>query len=530
MEKNQPYRNVNPSAQGQPCPPRQQQPGPVPNPAGAQGYRPNGAPPASSAFGGNDPRRQKPPKAKKPRNPRTKFIVFGVLTVLGIILGIFAFRTVNHYARTFSIVKLPGLPLVNESGEVTLRNDEDEAGKESEISVADLAEMEHESWDGKSRITCLAMGLDYRDWEANERASRTDSMMLVTYDPVTGRAGMLSIPRDLWVSIPGHGYQRINTAYYLAEAENLPGGGPQLAIETVELFLGVDIQYYAVINFEGFADFIDAIDKLAINVKEDITVDPIGPANTVTLHAGVQDLDGATALAYARHRYTLGGDFERAQRQQDVLYAIYEQLIWQLPKLLANPQQLYDAVTKAVKTNLSISDMVKLAWTVTDLEPWEISRAVIAPPYQVELEKSPNGEDILVPIPDKIRESRDAIFGASVAASPATMLGEGQDESVLVAGEKARITLLNGASDPAIFDRTVAYFQTYGIEIANQGPAQNSYANGLEIITGKPFTGKFLRSVLNVPIEFVRMSYDPNSSIDFVVTITDAWANNNPMP
>ena len=57
-----------------------------------------------------------------------------------------------------------------------------------------------------------------------------------------------------------------------------------------------------------------------------------------------------------------------------------------------------------------------------------------------------------------------------------------------------------------------------------------SYANGLEIITGKPFTGKFLRSVLNVPIEFVRMSYDPNSSIDFVVTITDAWANNNPMP
>ena len=54
MEKNQPYRNVNPSAQGQPCPPRQQQPGPVPNPAGAQGYRPNGAPPASSAFGGNE--------------------------------------------------------------------------------------------------------------------------------------------------------------------------------------------------------------------------------------------------------------------------------------------------------------------------------------------------------------------------------------------------------------------------------------------------------------------------------------------
>ena len=212
------------------------------------------------------------------------------------------------------------------------------------------------------------------------------------------------------------------------------------------------------------------------------------------------------------------------------MFAIYEQLIWQLPKLLANPQHLYDAVTKAVKTNLSIGDMVKLAWTVTDLEPWQISRAVIAPPYQVELEKSPSGEDILVPIPDKIREARDSIFGASIAASPATLLEEGQDESALIAKEAARITLLNGASDPELFNRTVAYLQSYGITIVNQGPAQNSYANGLEIITGKPFTGKFLKTVMNIPVEAVRMKYDPYSDIDLVVTITDAWANNNPMP
>ncbi len=472
---------------------------------------------------------QKPPK--KPRNPRTKFIVFGILAALGLFFGIIIFRNVNLFIRSTGTFSLPGQPVVDESGSVTASNDDtdDSDSADDMMSMSNVTEMEHEAWDGKSRITCLAMGIDFRDWEANEKYARTDSMMLVTYDPVTERAGMLSIPRDLWVAIPNHDYGRINTAYFLGEAENLPGGGPQLAMETVELFLGVDIQYYAVINFDGFVDFIDAIDKLAIHVKEPITVDPIGPGNTVTLMEGVQDLDGATALAYARHRYTEGGDFERAQRQQDVLYAIYEQLIWQLPKLLANPEKLYSAVTKAVRTNLSIGDMVKLAWTVTDLEPWEISRAVIAPPYQVEMAKTTNGESILVPIPDKIREARDSIFGTSLAGS-ATLLEEGQDESVLVAKEAAKITLLNGTGNEDLFNRTVQYFQNYGITVVNQGPATNSYANGLEIFTGKPFTGKFLKSVLQVPVEFTKINYDPYSSVDFVVTITDAWANNNPMP
>lgn len=518
---------------GQPQPYPQQQPqmnqphAPQPQ---APANRPGAVPPMNPIPPIQARGPQKPPK--KPRNPRTKFIVFGVLAALGLFFGIIIFRNVNLFVRSTGTFSLPGQPVIDDSGAVTIADDElTESDLAAEaMSMSNVTEMEHEAWDGKSRITCLAMGLDFRDWEANEKFARTDSMMLVTYDPVTERAGMLSIPRDLWVAIPNHNYGRINTAYFLGEAENLPGGGPQLAMETVELFLGVDIQYYAVINFEGFVDFIDAIDKLAIHVKEPITVDPIGPANTVTLMEGVQDLDGATALAYARHRYTEGGDFERAQRQQDVLYAIYEQLIWQLPKLLANPEKLYSAVTKAVKTNLSIGDMVKLAWTVTDLEAWEISRAVIAPPYQVEMAKTTSGESILVPIPDKIREARDSIFGASIAGSPATLLEEGQDESILVSKEGAKVTLLNGTGNEDLFNRTVQYFQSYGITVVNQGPATNSYANGLEIFTGKPFTGKFLKSVLQVPVEFTKLTYDPYNSVDFVVTITDAWANNNPMP
>ena len=98
-------------------------------------------------------------------------------------------------------------------------------------------------WDGKARVTLLVMGVDYRDWLLGEGAPRSDTMMLITIDPITQQAGMLSIPRDLWVEIPGWGHNRINTAYMFGEGSNLPGGGPALAVKTVERLVGVPIQF-----------------------------------------------------------------------------------------------------------------------------------------------------------------------------------------------------------------------------------------------------------------------------------------------
>jgi hypothetical protein len=83
-------------------------------------------------------------------------------------------------------------------------------------------------WDRASRVTVLVMGLDYRDWESGDGPPRTDTMILLTLDPLTMSAGMLNIPRDLWVEIPGFDYARINTAYMLGEAYQVPGGGPGL--------------------------------------------------------------------------------------------------------------------------------------------------------------------------------------------------------------------------------------------------------------------------------------------------------------
>ena len=125
-----------------------------------------------------------------------------------------------------------------------------------------------EPWDGASRVNILFLGLDYRDWEAGEGAPRSDTMILFTVDPLSKTAGIITIPRDLWVNIPGFGYSRINTAYSSGEGNKLPGGGPGLAIKTVEQLLGVPIQYFAQVDFLAFEEAIDAMGGLYICIPE----------------------------------------------------------------------------------------------------------------------------------------------------------------------------------------------------------------------------------------------------------------------
>ncbi len=260
-------------------------------------------------------------------------------------------------------------------------------------------------WDGASRVSVLVMGLDYRDWEEDQGAPRTDTMILFTIDPLSRTAGMLSIPRDLWVNIPGFEPNKINVAYRFGEIYELPGGGPGLAMNTVEGLLGVPINFYALVDFYAFERFIDEIGGVDVDVPEDIKVDPIGPGNTVFLEQGVRTLSGEVALAYARARNTEGGDFDRAQRQQQVTLAIRDQVLRLdlLPILISKAPVLYQEIASGVHTNLSLEQALKLAVLATQISDAGIKRGTIGPPNLVTLDKSPDGLDILKPVPDQIR-------------------------------------------------------------------------------------------------------------------------------
>ena len=126
-----------------------------------------------------------------------------------------------------------------------------------------LPEVTPMPWNGKSRITILLLGLDFRDWQNAVGAPRSDTMILLSVEPVTKKVSILSIPRDLWIDIPGFQHNRINTAYSSGEGNRLPGGGPGLAMKAVESLVGVPIQYYAVVDFATFERLIDEIESLA---------------------------------------------------------------------------------------------------------------------------------------------------------------------------------------------------------------------------------------------------------------------------
>lgn len=170
-------------------------------------------------------------------------------------------------------------------------------------------------------LNVLVLGLDRRP---GETAARSDTLLLARFDPHWPRAALLSIPRDLWVDIPNHGPNRINTANYFGDLAQ-PGSGPFLAMETVQQNFGPTIQGYVVVDFAGFVALVDALGGLEIDVPQTI-VDSHYPTTdygttTITIPAGRQFMDGQTVLIYARTRHA-DSDFNRGQRQQQVLQAL----------------------------------------------------------------------------------------------------------------------------------------------------------------------------------------------------------------
>ncbi len=219
-------------------------------------------------------------------------------------------------------------------------------------------------------INILILGSDQRSWDAS---GRSDVIILLNINPKTKQINLLSIPRDSRVLIPGHGYNKINAAY---NSLFYPDGGIKLSIKTVENLLGLpdgSIPYFAVFNFKGFKEVIDALGGVTIDVSEPMHYhSKLGDVN-IDLEPGVQHLDGEKALEYARFRYDQYGDFTRTEdgkvhgrvaRQQKLIEALINQTkslrtIWKLP-------QISKAIADALYTNLTPSQITKLALLLKD--------------------------------------------------------------------------------------------------------------------------------------------------------------------
>lgn len=394
-------------------------------------------------------------------------------------------------------------------------------------------------WDGKSRVTILFMGLDYRDWTEGTDIPRTDSMILFSIDPASKTAGMLSIPRDTWVNVPGMGYNKINTAYRWGEVYSVPGGGPALAMQTVEEFLGMPVDFYALVDFNAFVRLIDEMGGLDMHIREEIVVDPIGPGNTITLQPGVQTLDGATVLAYARQRHTGNDDFDRSRRQQEVIMAIREQVLQfnMLPTLISKAPRMYHEISEGVSTNLTLDQIIRLALIGAQIDEKRINKGVISPPDQVMISTNPeDGQSILVPVPDQIRILRDEVFAGSeintppvAAESPraaAETASPTLDLEQMMKREKARVIVQNGTSVPGLAANTGQLLKSMGLNVVQEDNADTAFfVTTVYDYTGKPNTVRFLIEKLNLPDARIENRYDPNAPADIVLILGADWAN-----
>jgi LCP family protein required for cell wall assembly len=437
--------------------------------------------------------------------------------VAAILSGSLIFSAVRGLAASWNEGGLPSFSGISpiSTSDATL-----EPGVTPTIAAIDEAP---KPWDGTERVTILLMGLDYRDWERGEGPPRTDSMMLVTIDPVARTAGMLSIPRDLWVEIPGFEHNRINTAYFLGESYNLPGGGPGLAMKTVENVLGVPIDYYAVIYFHSFEDMIDEIGGIDVLVKEDIKISPIGRQSLI-LTAKAQHLDGAWALAYARARKTEGGDFDRAQRQQQVALAIRDRILGvdMLPTLIRKAPALYNELQSGLRTNLTFDQMFRLGLLALDLPQENIKKGVIGPPDMVEFETLPTGAEVLRPIPDQIRLLRDEIFTETGAIGPSIPVDDPVEAADL---EDAKVSVLNGAGVEGLATSTGGFLRDKGLNVVEIANADRlDYAKTIVIdYTGNPYTTRYLSDLMNLSDSQILSQPSPDNEIDVTVILGADW-------
>jgi LCP family protein required for cell wall assembly len=251
-------------------------------------------------------------------------------------------------------------------------------------------------------ISLLVLGTDGESSTPDE----TDALILLCINAEAEYAFLLSIPRNLYVEVPGHGQARAGSVYGLGEQDE-DARGLVLVREAISTTLGLPIQHAALMRFDGFAALIDAIGGVEVEVPhpiEDLAFpNGHGGYDPLFISAGVQHFDGALALRYARTRAVPAPGFDRSFRQQQLILAAHDRVtrLGLLPDLIAQAPTLWSAVAGNLETDLSLSDVIDLALLATSLTADDITTATLDECCTVRHTTSA-GEHALLPQPDEI--------------------------------------------------------------------------------------------------------------------------------
>lgn len=306
------------------------------------------------------------------------------------------------------------------------------------------------------RITILVLGLDRRPSEGKE-PTRSDTMFVLTLDPATRRAGVLSIPRDLWVEIPdgrgGFFEDRINTAYRYGGLNNYPGGAMQAARDAVEHnFPQIHIDYEVVIDFSSFIKIIDALGGIDVYVTEGFRyLEPVSvdDRNGVLpeFKPGWEHMTGERALYYARFRDGPDGDLGRIRRQQQVMLAVAQRAV-SLDAFSRAPE-LWSRFRDAVETDIPSYRIPGLALLAKQIG---LERVVMRSLGEVTREAvTAGGADVLVADPEDIaRVVNELFYDPALRAEAATVEVQNGTTRGGLAKATARVLVQHGLPPEAV--------------------------------------------------------------------------------
>ncbi len=407
--------------------------------------------------------------------------------VLAAAVGLFFF--VRAFTICWRLTSLAGIPPASCAGEAVspletpvVGNNQNTPSPTLTPEPSESEDIEYPTWDGGSRINILFVGLRGGEPTEADCPFCTDTLILLTVDPIAKTAGMLSIPRDMWVNIPGFGYSRINTAWTLGRGSKLPGGGPALTMKTVSHFIGVPVDYYVQVDFDTFVDIIDLIDGVDVYNEETM-----------------------------------------------VIFGIRDKMLSpeNFPKLIAQAPKLYNTFSSGIHTNLSLEDAIKLAVMVKDIPKENIKNAVIDN-HMIAFDSVILGgqkASIMKPLPDKIRILRDEIFTSSGPASPMAQ----DDPRSLMQADRAHIRVLNGTSTAQLDRRTLDYLLNQGLLVTESGTTKPSSRTVIILYSPKLYALKFLMNIFGITKSpQILIKPDPTQTVDIEVRLGNDWIDKLP--
>jgi len=204
-----------------------------------------------------------------------------------------------------------------------------------------------DGWIWRNGTTLLLFGVDSKAGEP----ARSDTIMLMRFNPRTHTINQLSIPRDTRVQLPNGSYDKINTAMFW--------GGPSMAVQAVKQFLGVDVNHVMVVDFKGFPRVVNAVGGVDLNVPKTITTIAGANGRTVVFKEGLHHFDGKYAMLYVRIRYA-DDDFHRAARQQQFVQALQKKIAQ--PSNITKLPEIGKKFMSGVATDLTTNQIIELGY------------------------------------------------------------------------------------------------------------------------------------------------------------------------